>query len=265
MKANFHTHTPRCQHASGTEEEYARAAAEAGFEVLGFSDHCPWPYRTGYVSRIRMTCEELDGYIAAVHRVREEWAGRLRGCLGMEAEYYPDYVDHLRRMRDQGIDYYLLGQHAMNSEEYPGQWTASACEEDDDSVLRFADSITEGVRTGLYACVAHPDIYLRRRPPERFNRACEEAADRIAQVCIEQNIPVEYNLLGLDCRKRGESNCYPVPAFWQYLSRWKVKTIIGVDAHDPALLGRADLWQEGMDTLTSLGFEVLDRLPVKGV
>ena len=41
MKANFHTHTTRCGHASGTDEDYVRAALAQGFGVLGFSDHVP--------------------------------------------------------------------------------------------------------------------------------------------------------------------------------------------------------------------------------
>ena len=44
MKANYHTHTARCGHATGTGEDYVLAAIEQGFDELGFSDHVPWPY-----------------------------------------------------------------------------------------------------------------------------------------------------------------------------------------------------------------------------
>ena len=44
MKANYHTHTARCGHATGTDEEYVLAAIEQGFDELVFSDHVPWPY-----------------------------------------------------------------------------------------------------------------------------------------------------------------------------------------------------------------------------
>ena len=30
MIANYHTHTPRCRHAEGTEAEYVQAALDAG-------------------------------------------------------------------------------------------------------------------------------------------------------------------------------------------------------------------------------------------
>ena len=31
IKSNFHTHTTRCKHATGTEREYVEKAIEAGF------------------------------------------------------------------------------------------------------------------------------------------------------------------------------------------------------------------------------------------
>ena len=35
-QTNFHTHTSRCHHAFGNDEEFVRAAIQNGFEVLGF-------------------------------------------------------------------------------------------------------------------------------------------------------------------------------------------------------------------------------------
>ena len=51
---NFHTHTRRCMHASGSDEDYVLAAIEAGYEVLGFSDHTPWKYDSNFVANMRM-------------------------------------------------------------------------------------------------------------------------------------------------------------------------------------------------------------------
>ena len=60
MFANYHTHTARCHHATGEDKAYVEAAIQNGFQVLGFSDHCPWIFSDGYVSPIRMTPDELD-------------------------------------------------------------------------------------------------------------------------------------------------------------------------------------------------------------
>ena len=62
MIANYHTHTPRCMHATGAEEEYVRCAIEAGYQILGFADHTPYPFTNGYVSHFRMSVAALSEY-----------------------------------------------------------------------------------------------------------------------------------------------------------------------------------------------------------
>ena len=66
MKTSYHNHTPFCRHASGSPEEYARAAYEGGYEKFGFSDHTPYPFRKGYLPPTRMRIEELPGYVQTV-------------------------------------------------------------------------------------------------------------------------------------------------------------------------------------------------------
>ena len=43
FKKNYHTHTFRCNHAIGTDEEYVHEAIAGGFDTLGFSDHVMLP------------------------------------------------------------------------------------------------------------------------------------------------------------------------------------------------------------------------------
>ena len=62
--ANFHTHTWRCDHASGDCLAYAKEAVAAGMRVLGFSDHTPLP--DGTWDDMRMSMDQIAGYEAAV-------------------------------------------------------------------------------------------------------------------------------------------------------------------------------------------------------
>ena len=48
MKTNFHTHTARCCHASGRDEEYVQSAIRGGYQILGFADHSPWQFSSSY-------------------------------------------------------------------------------------------------------------------------------------------------------------------------------------------------------------------------
>ena len=54
MIANYHTHTARCGHAAGTEDEYVQQAIQSGLKILGFSDHTPYWFAGEYYSRMRM-------------------------------------------------------------------------------------------------------------------------------------------------------------------------------------------------------------------
>lgn len=75
-KCNFHSHTVRCQHAVGEEREYVEEAIKEGFEVIGFSDHSPYLFKNGYVSRIRMTMSQLEDYVKTIEALKKD-IGRI--------------------------------------------------------------------------------------------------------------------------------------------------------------------------------------------
>lgn len=257
-KANYHTHTTRCHHAVGADETYVLAALDAGFTVLGFSDHTPWPFLSGFVSNIRMSMKDLPGYITSVQSLRAKYADRIEMHMGLEVEYFPRYKDHLLRMRDAGMEYYILGEHYLESEEdhpYVGQSCAT-----DDGVLRYAEAVAEALQTGLFCYVAHPDLYMRPRPV--FDKVCEQAADIIAQAAREADVPLEYNLLGLDSQLTGHDRGYPCKDFWSHLAGKGNRAIIGVDAHDPAMLKDTNLWNEATKRLTELHYPIQETLPL---
>ena len=105
MKANYHTHTARCGHATGTDEDYVLAAIEQGFDELGFSDHVPWPYQDGYTHpSVRMRVDQMPG---------------IHILTGFECEYFPDYMNWLADMRAENhLDYLILGNHFDHDDEY---------------------------------------------------------------------------------------------------------------------------------------------------
>ena len=257
MKANYHTHTMRCHHAVGSDESYVQAAIEAGFDELGFSDHAPWNYRTNYVSPIRMTMDELPGYVQSIQALRGKYQDQIRIRTGLEIEYYPMYMDHYQVLRDAGIEYFILGAHFIGTDEgnpYIGGPRAS-----DELILRYADSVAEALQTGLFRYLAHPDLFMRRRP-EEFTKACEEATRVICQAALEADLPLEYNLLGRISQLQGEVCGYPNNHFWAYARSFHNRTILGADAHDPELLKDTSLWNAGHEYLQSLGYRVEDRL-----
>ena len=95
MTANYHTHTPRCRHASGSENEYIEKALSRGLEVLGFSDHTPYLFPGDYYSTFRMFPEQTEDYFTTIERMKKEYAGKITIYSGLEAEYYPKHFSAL--------------------------------------------------------------------------------------------------------------------------------------------------------------------------
>ncbi len=256
MKHNFHTHTTRCKHAVGTDEEYVKAALETGFDMLGFSDHAPWAFATDYVSHCRMLPTQWADYKQSVLALKEQYQGQIAIHLGLECEYYPKYIDQLKRLRDDGCEYMILGNHFLyTEEEFP--YTGSSCREDS-GVMEYAEQAVEGIRTGLYSYIAHPDLYMMYR--DELTPVCMEAADMICQAAKEAHMPIEYNLLGLQGELIGHSRGYPNQDFWQYVRKWDNDVIIGVDAHDPAQLRDSSVWDTAVSRLEAMGHHLVNNI-----
>ena len=256
MKANYHTHTFRCHHATGTDEQYVRAAIDGEFEVLGFADHAPWPCKGELVANNMMQMGELSGYLQSLHNLRSRYAGRIAIPVGLESEYFAHLHDSLLLMRDMGVSYFILGQHYVDYHgkmPYTGEDGAT-----DDGVLRYADAVVRGIRTGLYTYVAHPDLFMLRRRETEFSGACAEAADMICQAAKEQGMPLEYNISAL--KNKPVDRGFPSTAFWTHIQKHGCDAILGVDAHDPIMLSDQNYWNNGMEKICSLGYRPLAGL-----
>ena len=95
MLANYHSHTVRCNHASGTEREYIEAAIEAGFKIYGVSDHVPQPYPEDFESHIRMKMSEIEDYTSTLIKLRDEYKNDIKILIGYEVEYSHKYFDRM--------------------------------------------------------------------------------------------------------------------------------------------------------------------------
>jgi histidinol-phosphatase (PHP family) len=108
MDANYHTHTFRCGHARGSDEQYVKAAIDAGFKILGFSDHAPYPGI--HIPSDRMDMDQLDDYYNSLMMLRDRYKDHIDIKIGFEIEYFPFLEDHYRFLLERA-DYLIVGQH----------------------------------------------------------------------------------------------------------------------------------------------------------
>ena len=150
MKTNYHTHTTRCHHATGSDEEFVLSAIKGGYQEIGFSDHTPWKYHTNYISDIRMLPEELPGYVESLRSLQEKYKNQISIKIGLECEYFPEYIHWLKGIiKEYKLDYIIFGNHHFHTDEkfpYFGRNTDSV-----DMLELYEESAIEGMESGLFA------------------------------------------------------------------------------------------------------------------
>ena len=234
MIYNYHTHTKRCNHATGADREYVEAAIKAGIKTLGFSDHAPYdfPAEIPEYSYFRMKKEEGFEYVESVRSLAKEYASDIRILCGFEMEYYPDYhqsqMDYLKRFSP---DYLILGQHMLGN-EFP---TILPREAGDLHLSYYVTQVLAGLATGDFLYLAHPDLAGYGFSPETVAREYR----RLALGAKRMGIPVELNALGLR-----EGRAYPDVRFFRFAAEAGCKVIYGVDAHSPDAFLRADIEEQ---------------------
>lgn len=255
MIANYHTHTPRCNHAVGTEREYVESALASGLKILGFSDHSPCVFPGEYYSWYRMKLCELGDYVRTVLALRQEYTGRIEIPLGLELEYYPGLTPQLLPiLRDQPLDYLILGQHFVGDEM--GEPYSGTPTEDRSVLERYCDQAVAGLQTGAFTYLAHPDLVYFTGDTgfyrAQMRRICQEA-----KAC---GIPLEWNLLGMTKQRN-----YPDLRFWEMAAEEGCDVILGWDAHDPKAMGDTRTLNAAKDRICSLELNLLDTVPLRKI
>lgn len=252
---NYHTHTARCHHAMGTDEDYVQVAIQEGYTTLGFSDHACWHYASNFRPHIRMLETEFEGYQKSILDLKHTYQDQIEILCGMEAEYFPEYMKWMRNFCIQkNIDYLIFGNHYHKSDE-TGIYYGNC---DPSYVPKYFESTLQGLSTGMYSCLAHPELILLNHFP-KWNDTLEEGFHRICKLAKELDIPLEYNVLGLQKARQMGFIAYPHPRFWSIASQYKNKAVIGMDAHQPFGLEK-ELFLQAQDALAKYDVEIVDTL-----
>ncbi len=226
MLANYHTHTTRCKHAKGEDREYVEAAISEGFKILGFSDHTPQPYPEGFVSPIRMDMSQLPDYVDSIVSLRDEYRNDIQILIGYEVEYSRNYFEPLlRRLNEYPMDYIIQGQHFVEDEVdgfYAGSKTDS-----EEKLKAYVDFTIEGMKTGLFSYLAHPDLINYTGSDDIYCRHMS----RIVEAAVDLNLPLEVNVFGFV-----DNRWYPSERFFKMAKEYNPGFIIGCDAHTPEII-----------------------------
>ena len=253
LKANYHTHTTRCLHAYDSEEEYIEAAIEMGIVELGFSDHVPCPFKDGSVSGIRMTMEQVPDYVSTIRRLGEAYKKYIRLYVGFEAEYCPEFFqEQMNIFRKYKCDYLIMGQHFLGN-EFVGPYMG-AVTTDESRIRDYVDRVIEGMRTGEFLYLAHPDLINY----QGLDSVYDWEMSRLCKAMKELNIPLEINLLGMS-----EGRQYPNEQFWKLAGENGNQVILGLDAHSAMQMKNVNCYNKAMEMVEKYNLNLIKRIDIK--
>ncbi|MDD4122255.1 MAG: histidinol-phosphatase [Eubacteriales bacterium] len=230
-KVNYHTHCARCRHATGTEENYVEKALDYDLNVLGFSDHLPFP---GDIFGMRMPYSELEEYLDTVQNIKEKYKNKLEILCGFEGEYIKDKEYFYERLlNEKKCDYLIMGQHFY--EDSSGNMINVYNIRNSEQYIDYANYSIQGMKSGYFSIFAHPDIIFLNNL--KWDDNCRRACDLIIEAATMNNCIVEYNAngyrRGLHEFIDGKRYQYPHIQFWKRAAEARIPVIIGSDCHEP--------------------------------
>lgn len=236
-----HTHTARCGHAVGRDEEFVEAAIAQGLAAIAVTDHLPfyWLPRERHDPTLAMAPEELPRYVEAVLALKERYRGRIEVLLGIEADFVEGFEEALEaELARNPFDVVLGSEH----------WLDGWCVDDPSSIpryrqgqaevdriwARYAEAAIAAARSGLFDVLTHLDLPKKFgfRPSEPF---AGREGDVVAAVAAS-GCAVELSSAG---RRRPVSEDYPGPELLRRLVVAGVPLVLSSDAHAPGEVGFA--------------------------
>jgi histidinol-phosphatase (PHP family) len=229
---DYHTHTVRCGHASGSPAAYIETARAAGLLALGVADHLPLlPHHDPELS---MEICELDEYVSEVRQLKEAFPGFV--LLGIEADYRPDTVSDVRSLLEsQPFDYVIGSVHHLGEWGFddPRQIGGYNSRDIDDVWVDYLELVGEAAESGLFTFLGHLDLV--KKFGYRPSRILGAELDRVVKRIAETGVVIEINTAGLH---KPVQEAYPSADILRRLRAAGVAITFGSDAHRPEEVGR---------------------------
>ncbi len=234
MNHIFHVHTWRCKHASDEpDEQYIKTALSLSADRITFTDHTPFP---GNNFRNRMELSQLSEYIDSLKTLRTKYEAQIDVQIGLEVEFLPSMLEFYRQLKcENDLDLLIIGQHFY--EHSDGKYSFDD-EKGFNKLHEFSgcgNAIIQGIKTGLFNVVAHPDRIFRRC--KEWTSEMTEVSENIIRTAAENNVTLERNLSSYEKFVTKTQTSYWKNEFWNLVEEFNtgsespVKIIEGFDTH----------------------------------
>jgi len=228
MIVDLHNHTPRCNHAEGTIEEYIDAAIAKKTKIFGFSDHAPMDFDPEY----RMKFEEMQAYEKNVLDAKVKYKDTIEVLLGYEVDYLKGHMH--KCVLDAKVDYLIGSVHfidgwGFDNPEFIGRYE----KENIDAIWqKYFDTIEEMAKSKLFDIVGHLDLIkvFKFMPKRDIKIIAKDALLAIKKA----DMVLEINVAGY---RKPVAEAYPSKELLQEAFKLDIPITFSSDAHKPEQVG----------------------------
>lgn len=225
MIVDLHNHTPLCNHAQGSIDEYISAAIDAGTKVFGFADHAPMDFDPEY----RMGFEDMERYEKDLLNAKEKYKEKIKILLGYEVDYLENHMDP--RVLNAKVDYLIGSVHfidewGFDNPEFIGRYEH---ENIDEIWEKYFLAIEKMAKTKLFDIVGHLDLIkvFKFMPKKDIVTIAKNALRAIK----EADMSIELNVAGY---RKPIGEPYPSKELLQEAFKLNIPITFSSDAHSPA-------------------------------
>jgi len=227
-RIDLHNHTTRCNHATGTVDEYIQKAINLGIDIYGFSEHAPMDFDQKY----RISFEEMSSYEREILQAKERYKDSIDIRLGYEVDFLPGYIDD--RVLNAKVDYligsvHFLDKWGFDNPEFIGQWQSRDI---DDIYKEYFEAISAMAKSGLFDIVGHFDLIkvFKFLPKTDIRVLAKDALQDIKS----SGMILEINSAGL---RKPIGEAYPSKSILELAYEMDIPITFGSDAHSVDQVG----------------------------
>jgi len=260
FKYIYHSHTKRCGHAFGEDEEFVQDAIKQGVKILCFTDHTPFPFLSQ--KGTRMEFSQLDEYVASIKHLKEKYKDQIEIHIGLECENFPTNNQFLHEhLTKRGVEFLIIGQHCIMIDNNV-TWVANRDYPKAQRLAVYKESIINALEEGLTRYIAHPDLIVAALG--EYDKEVENTLKEIVKATIKYNAYIEFNVHGVRNCNLSEFG-YPNKYFWNMVKKEypNAKIAVGMDVHSLEEYENNIWLPKALEMINEIGISITPKIDVE--
>jgi histidinol-phosphatase (PHP family) len=262
MLVDYHVHTGYTFDATGSVDDYCKAAQEKGIEEIAFTNHLNFGkfketkeinVPNKFIATIDI--DKIPKYYEDVEAARKLYKLKIR--FGFEVDYFKDHEKMIEKiLSEYPIDFVMGTPHFVNGYPVSSEFNSVNLFKGKDvfSVyMKYFERLKGAIESKLFDVMAHPDIVARyalnyeKIPFERYRKQIDAIVDSL----LDCNVGIEVNTSGYS---KDLNDSSPNLDFLRICKEKGLEIItIGSDAHKPSNVGLN--LEKGMEKLRTAGYD----------